>query len=188
MSPTIAVALPTQVTVGRLFTTVESSGPLRGVLSFFVMFVLALAVLRLRGPTVDRAVDRTADGSPVAVVYGVVAFGLVALVGGYGLSQVARVGIGAWVLQPAGIATVGGALATLGAFGYVVLGVYLTDLMGGRNPLLGALSGAVVSALPWLVLPPLPALGGWILLAAVGLGAPTRRYIHGERTVATETQ
>lgn len=180
--------MPAQVTADGLLAAVGSSGPLRGVLSALVVLALALAVLRLRGPTVDRAVDRTAEGSPVAVVYGLVAFGLVALVGGYGLSQVARVGVGAWVLRPAGVAVVGGALATLGAFGYLVLGVYLTDLVGGRSPLLGALCGAVVSALPWLVLPALPALGGWMLLAAVGLGAPARRYIHGERTVATETR
>jgi hypothetical protein len=182
--PALVPGLPAQVGL----SAVASSGPLRSVLSFVVVLGLALAVLRLRGPTVDRAVDRTADGSPVAVVYGVVAFGLVAVVGSYGLSQAARAGVGTQVLQSVGGLVVGAALATLGAFGYLVLGVYLTDVEGGRRPLLGALTGAVLSALPWLVLPTLPALGLWVLLAAVGLGAPTRRYIHGERTVATETR
>jgi hypothetical protein len=45
-----------------------------------------------------------------------------------------------------------------------------------------------VSALPWLALPALPALAVWTLVAAVGLGSPTRHYIHDDRSVRTEAR
>jgi hypothetical protein len=174
--------VPVQLGLGAL------SAPVQSALSFAVVLLVGAALLRWRGPTVDRAVDRTAEGSPVAVVYGLVAFALVALVAAYGLSQLARVGAGGAVLRTAGGLVGGTALVTLSAYGYLVLGVYLTEVEGARRPLLGALVGAVLSALPWLVLPTLPALAAWALLSAVGLGNPTRHYIHADRTVATEAR
>jgi hypothetical protein len=161
-------------------------GPARGALSFAVVLVVGVGLLSLRPATVERAVDRAAEGSPLAVVYGVVAFGLVALVGSYGLSQGARVGVDAATLRLVGTLVVGLALSALGAFGYLVVGTLLTQIEGARRPWLGAAVGAVVSALPWLALPALPALAVWTLVAAVGLGGPTRHYVHAERTVETE--
>jgi hypothetical protein len=180
MISTVPVALPIQLGVAEL------SASVRSVLSFAVVLLAGVAFLRWRGPMVDRAVDRTVEGSPVAVVYGVVAFVLVVVIAAYGLTQVARLGASGTVLRTVGELVGGAALVALSAFGYLVLGVYLTEVEGARRPLLGALVGAVLSALPWLVLSTLPALAAWALLSAVGLGSPTRHYIHGDRTVATE--
>jgi hypothetical protein len=163
----------------------DLSGPTRGALSFALVLLFDVALLARRPATVDRAVDRVLDGSPAAVLYGLVAFALVAVFGSYGLSQVARVGVAPTALRPVGTVVVGTALAALAAFGYLVVGTALTGIEGARRPWVGAVVGAVLSALPWLVLPVLPALACWTLVAAVGLGAPTRHYVHDARTVET---
>ncbi len=179
--PVLAV-FPSQLGVAGL------SAPVRSILSFALVLLVGAALLRWRGPTVDRAVDRTVEGSPVAVVYGLVAFALVVLVAGYGLSQLARLGAGGVVVRTAGELVGGTAFLTLSAFGYLVVGVSLTEVEGARRPLLGALVGALLSALPWLVLPTLPAVAAWALLSAVGLGNPARHYLNDDRTVATEAR
>lgn len=164
------------------------SAPVQSVLSFVVVLLVGAALLRWRGPTVDRAVDHTAEGSPVAVVYGVVALALLLIVVAYGLSQLAQLGAAGTVLRTVGEVVGAAALVTLSSFGYLVLGVYLTEVEGARRPLLGALVGAVLSALPWLVLSTLPALAAWALVSAVGLGSPARHYLRDDRVVATETR
>jgi hypothetical protein len=166
----------------------EVSGVTLAAGSFVLVLAVGTALANYRGRTVDRAVDRTLDGSPLAVVYGLIGFGLVAVIGAYVLSQAAQVGLGGPVLGIAAAVVVGGALATLAGFGYLIVGTVLTEFEGARRPWLGAVIGAVLSALPWLLVPPLPALAVWTLVAAVGLGSPTRHYVHAERTVETEAR
>ena len=160
-------------------------GPIRAAVSFLLVSLFGAVLLARRGVTVERAVDRTVDGSPIGFVYGVIAFGLVAFVGGYVVSQAVRVGLGGVVL-PIVTVLLGGATLTLAGLGYTVVGTWLTGIEGSRRPWPGAVVGAVLSALPWLVLPPLPAAVVWIAVAAVGLGNTTRRWVHGERTVETK--
>lgn len=150
------------------------------------MSLFGAGLLARRGATVERAVSRAVGGSPVGFVYGVLAFVLVAFVGGYVVSQAARVGLGGTVLLSAVTVLLGGATLTLAGLGYTVVGTRLTGIEGSRRPWPGAVGGAVLSALPWLVLPSLPAAVVWIAVAAAGLGPLTRRWIHGERTVETE--
>ena len=179
---------PSLPLVGGPSGPVDASGPVLAGVSFVLVLLFAVGLLGRRPAAVGRAVDRTVDGSPLAAVYGVVAFALVAAVGGYGLFQLARVGLGGTTLRWLGALVVGTALTTLGSFGYLVVGAALTQVEGPRRPLLGAAVGAVVSALPWLVLPALPALAVWTLVAAVGLGGPTRHYVHDDRSVPAEAR
>lgn len=166
----------------------DASGPALAVASFALALAFGAGLLTWRPETVDRAADRAVEGSPLAVGYGLVAFAVVAVVGGYGLSQAARAGLGGATVRWLGVLVVGTALAALGSFGHLVVGTYLTELEGPRRPWVGAVVGAVASAVPWLALPTLPALAVWTLVAAVGLGGPTRHYIHDDRSVTTEAR
>ena len=178
-------ALPAQVDPSVL---ADLSPAGRALVSFVVVLVVAAGLLNWRAETVERAVERTADASPLAVAYGLVAFGLVAAITAYGLSQVARAGLDGRVVEVGVVVVVGGALSALGAFGYLVVGSLLTEFEGPRRPWIGAVVGAVLSAIPLLALPTLPALAVWTLVAAVGVGSPTRHYIHSERTVESERE
>jgi hypothetical protein len=166
----------------------DTPGTGLAVASFALVLTSGVGLLAWRPAAVDRAVDRTADESPLAAGYGVVAFVLVALVGGYVLSQAARAGLDGTTVRWLGVLVLGTALTALGSFGYLVVGAYLTEANGPRRPWVGAVVGAVVSAVPWLALPTLPALVVWTLVAAAGLGGPTRHYIHDDRSLQTETR
>lgn len=180
------VTAPPVVGQGGLSTLLELSGPARGALCFVFVLLVGVGLLTWRAPTVDRAVDLTVDGTPLAVIYGVVAFGLLTFVGGYVFTQLARVAPSAAVLQAA-LAGVGLGAVALGGFGYLVLGTWITEIEGTRRPWPGAVVGAGISAVPWLFLSTWPATGAWLLLAAFGLGSVTRNWVHGERTVESET-
>ena len=164
------------------------SGRIYAGLSFLAVLLSGVALLVSRSGFVGRAVDRVVDGSPVAVLYGILPFFFVAFAGGYALNQFARAGVGSPLLRRGWsllISLVGVGFIGLG---YLVLGTYLTEIEGERRPWHGAVVGAVLSALPWLLLPTVPAVLLWALGAAAGLGAPTRRWVHGERTVETEAR
>lgn len=183
VGPTVA---PVVAGATDLSALLELSGPARGTLSFVIVLLVGVGLLARREAAVERAVDLTVDGSPLAVVYGIIAFGLLAFVGGYALTQAVELAPGTVVPQVL-LALVGLAAVVLGGFGYAVLGTWLTEIEGHRRPWPGVVLGAVLSAIPWLVLPGVAAVMGWILLAAVGLGSVTRHWIHGERTVAAGT-
>ncbi|WP_311172921.1 hypothetical protein [Halobellus ordinarius] len=161
-------------------------GPYYAVGSFLTVLAAAVGLLARRESLVERATDRAIERSPLAILYGVIPFALSAFVGGYVLSQAARVGAGGPLIVTGMASLVGIALVTLAGLGYLVVGSYLTEIEGARRPWPGAVVGAGLSAIPWLVLPLLPALFVWFVLAAVGLGGTTQEWIHGERTVETE--
>ncbi|SDX93326.1 hypothetical protein [Halobellus clavatus] len=157
-------------------------------LSFLAVLLTGVLLLVSRGGFVRQAVDSAIEGSPLAVFYGILPFVFVAFAGGYALNQLARAGVVSPLLSR------GWSLITVlvgvgfGGLGFLVVGTYLTEIEGERRPWHGAVVGAVLSALPWLVVPALPALLLWFLGAAAGLGASTRRWVHGERTVETEAR
>lgn len=167
---------------------VDVPGPVRAAASFLLVLAFGTALLRRRGPAVERAVDRTVEGSPVAVIYGVMAFVLVGFAGGYIISQAARVGVSGSFLPWLVVVGVGAGVTVLAAFGYTVIGTWLTEVEGARRPWPGVVVGAALSSLPWLVLTPLTAVLLWMAVAAVGIGTPTRIWVHGERTLETEMQ
>lgn len=183
-----AGALPAVAQIGDPSALLDLSGPVYAGLSFLSILVAAVVLLDRRERTVDRAVDRAIQGLPLAAVYGIIPFAAVVFIGGYVLSQSARAGVTNRILVVVlGIAVVG-AIVTLAALGYLVIGAYITELEGERRLWTGAAVGAALSALPWLVLPTLPAVATWVVLAAVGLGGTTQRWVHGKRTVETEAR
>ena len=162
------------------------SGAARGVLSFVLVLAAGGGLLARREEDVHRAVDLMTEGSPLTVVYGLVAFGLLAFVGTYAVTQLGRLTTLAVLLQVSLVA-LGLAAVVLGGFGYLVVGTWLTEVDGARRPRSGAVIGAGLSAVPWVTLPEFLAVLGWVLLATVGLGNVTREWIHGERTVESES-
>lgn len=152
---------------------------------FAVVLAIGTVLVARYDARVDRAVDQTADWSPLAVLYGLFAFVLVSVIALYVITQVARLNVvGAPLLA---ITAVGaGSVTILATFGYVVLGTWLTEIEGARRPWPGAVVGAVLGAVPWLVLPTMPALAVCALVAAVGLGSPTRNWVHASHAVDTD--
>ena len=182
------VVVPAVAQVGDLSVLFDLSGPVYAGLSFLSILAAAAGLLYTRTEVADRAVDRAVQGLPLAAVYGVIPFAAVLFVGGYILSQSARVGVTNRAIVVVLGAAVFVATVTLAGLGYLVVGAYTTELEGQRRVWTGAVAGAVLSALPWLVLPTVPALVAWVVVAAVGLGGTTQRWIHGERTVETEAR
>ncbi|WP_435183648.1 hypothetical protein [Halobellus sp. EA9] len=162
------------------------SGPAYAGLSFVSVLIAAVTLIDRREDFVDRAVDRVGSTSLIAVFYGLLPFALVGFIGGYVLSQAARVGVGGATMVQGWVLVVGLVGASFAGLGYLVVGTVLTEMEGARRPWHGAVVGSVLSAVPWLVLPTLPAILVWFLVPAIGLGAPTRRWVHGARTVESE--
>jgi hypothetical protein len=180
------VALGVTAQIGDLSALFGLSGRVYAGLSFLAVLLSGVLLLVARSGFVDRAVNRVVEGSPVAILYGVLPFFFLAFAGGYALNQFARAGVAGPLLARGWSLLV--VLAGIGftGLGYLVVGTYLTEIEGERRPWHGAVVGAVLSSLPWLLLPTVPAVLLWVLGAATGLGAPTRRWVHGERTVETE--
>ena len=164
----------------------EASGALLAAASFVLVLLLGGGLLYRYGEFVDRSVDASMDRPYVAVLYGVMAFGLVVFVGGYAVSQLARVGLGG-----TGLVVVVGAAGLVGlvlaALGFLVLGILITDVRGRREPRHGLVLGAALSAVGWLLLPFVGGALVWLLLAAFGVGGPTRRWFHTPRRIAPAT-
>lgn len=174
--------------IGDPSALLDLSAPAYAGLSFLAILTAGVGLLAWRADTVDLAVDHAIRGLPLAALYGVIPFAAVVFIGGYVLSQSARVGVAnqalVWVLGAVVIACI----VTLAGLGYLVIGTYLTEVEGSRRPWTGAALGAGLSALPWIVLPTLPALATWVVVAAVGLGGTTQQWVHGERTVESEAR
>lgn len=174
--------------IGDPSALLDLSAPAYAGLSFLAILTAGVGLLARRADTVDLAVDHAIRGLPLAALYGIIPFAAVVFIGGYVLSQGARVGVAnralVWVLGAVVIACI----VTFAGLGYVVIGTYLTEVEGSRRPWTGTALGAGLSALPWIVLPTLPALATWVVVAAVGLGGTTQQWVHGERTVESEAR
>lgn len=157
-----------------------ASGTVRAAASFALVLLFGAVLLHRYGGFVDRSVDASMDRPYVAVLYGVMAFGLVAFVGGYAVSQLARVGVGGTVVL-VGAGAAGLVALVLGALGFLVVGTLITDVRGGRRPWQGLVLGAALSAVGWLLLPLVGGVLAWLLLAAFGIGGPTRLWFHTPR-------
>lgn len=165
---------------------VDVPGPVRAIGSVVAVALLGAVLVSRYGGFVDRAVEDTMDRPAIAIVYGLLAYAFVMFLTFYALDILSRIGaVGSPVAVVALIIPVGGALI-LSSVGYVVVGAVVLDLYGDRNPWNGLALGAGLSGVGWLVLPFLGGLAVWLLVAAVGVGGPTRTWVHGERTVASE--
>jgi hypothetical protein len=185
-----ALAVTPVATAQPVDPSVVTSLPVlgRAALSVALVGVVGGAFVFRKRQFVDRAVDDLLARPGVAVLYGLIAYVLVLMVGLYGVSILAEVGA---ANTPAGLIPlailVSGAV-TLGALGFLVVGTVLTDLNGARRPWQGLAVGAAMSAVGWLALPGLGAVAVWVLIAAFGVGGTTRTWVHSERTVASERE
>lgn len=178
--PGVAAAQPGVATVA------DAPGVVRAVGSVAAVGLLGGAILARRGGFVDRAVDDTMDRPAVAIVYGLFAYVFVVFAGLYVNNVLSQVGAAD---TPAGglvVGVLGGGVALLGSLGFLVVGTLLTDLYGARSRRRGLLVGAGLSGIAWLALPVAAAFVAWVLVAAFGVGGPTRTWVHSSRSVASE--
>lgn len=159
----------------------DASGPVKAVGSFAIVLLIG-TVLRSRfGRHIDRAVGDVIDQPKVAVFYGILAYGLLVLGGLYANDMLIQTGT---IDTPVGSAVF--ALLTLGvlivtSIGYVILGTLLTEIWSIGGYRLGPVFGAVISALPWLILPFTAGIIAWLALASFGIGGRTRTWVHTTR-------
>jgi hypothetical protein len=166
---------------------VDAPASVRAVASFVLVMLCGGALLYQYEGFVDRSVDSSKDHLLRSVVYGVVAYGLVGFAFAYLSIQLFRLGSGG-LLSTVVVAVVATAVSTLTSLGFVVVGTLLTELQGRRQPWTGLVVGAAVSAFTWFVLPPLAGLVAWFAVAAVGIGGPTRAWVHASRDVRAERE
>lgn len=181
-------ALPGVVTAQPLGPETVASAPpsVRAVASFVLVGVCGGALLARSGSLVDRAVDDTMAAPALAVVYGLGAYVFVLFVGFYANNLFLQFGVtGTPLGSVAGLVLLGG-LSLLCGFGYAVVGTLLTDLYAERRPWLGLLVGSAIGAVGWFVLPALFAFAAWVVVAAFGVGGPTRTWFHSDRGVPAE--
>ena len=165
---------------------VETSGAVRAGVSFlFVLAFGAVVLARYRG-LVDRSVEDVVARPRVAVVYGLVAYVIVAFFAFYANDLLIRTGLVDTALGYVAFAILAGGGLALSGFGFVVAGTVLSDVLAGWGPRYGLVVGAALSAAGWLALPFEPALVAWLAVAAFGVGGRTRRWVHAERTVESE--
>ena len=159
----------------------------RAAAAFALVVAFGAAVLFRSQRYVEAAVDSSMRRPHVSVVYGAIAYGLVGFLGLLALMQLSLVGITDSAVVYVAAAAVGAVAFALGGLGYVVVGTRSLELLGERQPWNGLVLGAVISALIWLVLPPLTAAVVWVVVAAVGVGGPVRTWMHDERGATVET-
>lgn len=155
-----------------------SSAPTRAMIAFLASTLVGGFVLYQYGDRVDVAVKASTANPPVSVIYGVMAYGLVAFFGAYGFSQFARIGIGATTVAAISGIVLLLILLGLGGIGYAILGSWFADAAGFRDPFLGLVAVGFVGAVAVLVLPTLPGTVVWFVIASVGLGGPVKNWVH----------
>lgn len=149
------------------------------VVGVFVLTVLfGGTILTLSAGVVDRAADASMERPLLSVVYGVLAQGVLLILGSYAYSQLLRLGfvgptvgvVGLWV----GIL---GVLA-LSGLGLAVVGAAVTETASTRQLWPGLAIGAAIGAAAWFVPSFVLALLVWLLVVSFGIGGPMREWIH----------
>lgn len=161
-------------------------GYLQAIGSALLVLFFGGLILRRSVATVHRSVEGLHEGPYSAVPYGLVTYGVALAFGLYGFIQLGRVGVAGTLLGRLVALLLGSILASLTAFGFLVVGTLVTEIQGQRRPTHGLVLGAALSAIGWLVLPTAGGLAVWVLVAAFGLGGAVRLWVHAERTVETE--
>ncbi len=159
----------------------------RALAAFLLVVPAGFAVLGRYSDVVDRSVEASLESPFVSVVYGFLAHLVLFFVAGVFSTQLANAGLDPVVLRVGSSATLGVIFLALAGLGFAVLGTWLVDLRGEGQRWHGFVAVAAVGAGVWL-LPSIAGLLLWILLASAGVGGPTRRWIHAERTVEAEVE
>lgn len=174
--------------VGQLAPGVRSelSRPIRGLASFVLVLVAGAVVLRLRQGYVDESINAILASPMTAVLYGIAGYVIVGIVGLYGATTLARLSVAGGVFVRIAILVSSAFVLVLTSFGFLVVGTLFTDILSNRQPALGLLIGASLSAVLWVLLSPAGSIVSSLAIAAFGIGGAARLWIHSERTVETE--
>jgi hypothetical protein len=155
---------------------------LRAAVAFVLVVPFGVAILSRYGGLVERSVE-TSMGSPlVSVLYGFLTQVGLLFVGGVLSTQLANAGLGTTTLTVGSTVVFGVVFLTLAGLGFAVVGAWLVERRGAGPRWQGLGAVAAVGAAGWL----LPALLGtaiWVGLVSVGIGGPTRKWIHAEQSV-----
>lgn len=169
---------PLPVAVFDPSALLEAPASVRAAVGFLLTVVFGGAVIYRYGGRLDAAVDASTKNPLVSVVYGLIAYGLVGFFVAYGYTQLARLGVGTTALTVLAVVVLGLFLLSLGGLGFVVVGVWFTETFGFRDVWIGLVGVGLVAAVALFVLPVALGLLVWLAIAAVGVGGPTRRWIH----------
>jgi len=172
------VAAPVVAQVVDAAAVVGAPAPVKALASFLATTTFGGAVLYRYGPRVDDAVEASAASPLVSALYGLAAYVLAAFAASYLFSQLPRLGLGGTATGVVGVAVLALVGLSLGGAGFAVAGAWLAGVAGGNDPWPGLLAVGGVGAAAWLVLPGLAAPAAWLAIAAVGVGGPTREWIH----------
>ena len=150
----------------------------RAILSFALTVLFGGIAIYRYGDRIDPAVEASRTNPFLAVVYGLIAYGLVTFFVVYAYSELARLGLVSPGLLALGVAVLAVLLLSLGGFGFVVVGAWVSGLLWRRDLWYGLLGVGAVGASVWLFLPFVLAVVVWLSIAAVGNGGLTRKWIH----------
>jgi hypothetical protein len=163
-----------------LASLLDAPPELRAGLSFLLTVLFGGALIYRYGGHVDRLVDTSMSSPLASALYGALAYGLAVFVVGYAYSQLSLVLAGSVLLRAAVAVALALVVLSLGGLGFVVVGAWAARAAGVGDPWLGLIGVGGVAAAAWLVLPVVGAALVWLAIAAVGVGGPTRRWIHAD--------
>lgn len=161
-------------------TIAETTSLVRFVASFVLVLLAGGLLLAVAGEFVDRAVDSSMETPVASVGYGLMAQAAIVFLGYYLLGQLA--GVSGAIVDVAFV-VIGVLTLALAGLGFTVVGVRITELVGDRRLSLGAVVGAALSAVVWLVPSFLLGLVLWLLVVSLGVGGPTEAWLHASRSV-----
>jgi hypothetical protein len=160
---------------------------LRAVGAFLLVLPFGGAVLTRYDGLLERSVDASMDSPVVSLIYGVGAHLAIFFAAMVFSNQLISAGVSQTVLSVGRAAVLGAVMFALAGLGFAVVGTILTDLRGERRPWLG-LVVAAAAGVAGLLLSLLGGLAVWVLVVSVGIGGPTRRWVHAERTTESEIE
>lgn len=166
----------------------DAPATVRAAAVFLTTVLFGGVVVYRYGGRVDEAAGASRERPLLAVVYGLGAFGFVLFVVAFGLSELSRAGVGLRVVSTFVFVALAVMVLSLGAVGFAVVGVLLADAFGFRDPMLGLVGAAGASAVAWFLLPVVPGALVWVVIAAVGVGGPTRRWVHRDSVDAARAE
>ncbi|SFR65458.1 hypothetical protein [Halogeometricum limi] len=150
----------------------------RAGVSFASTIVFGGATLYWFGGTLDEAVTASTESPLLSLLYGVLAYGFAFFAVGYTYSQLARIGAASPLFSSVLVAALAVFVLSLTGYGFAVVGAWAGEAFGLSSPWPGLVGAATLGAAVWLLAPFAVGLVCWVVLAAWGLGGPTRRWVH----------
>lgn len=161
-------------------TLLDAPASVRAAVVFLLTVLFGGGVIYRYGSRLNWAVDASAENPLSSTLYGIMAFGVVTFMSGYGLSQFLRIGFATTAMFFVTIAIFAVIILSLSGLGFVIVGCWLTQLVGARDPWLGLVGVGAAGAVVWLLLPVVVGGAVWFIITAVGIGGPARLWLHDD--------